>query len=282
MSLTYTSRSTKPVFWCAGLAVSAALHIGLPTQILSNPAVDAEVTEPQPDGITGAMMFDLSDIIAAPSALQEDSIAQEEAVKAPTVTESPEAVEAAKAAEQPLLSQIPYDVEDESLKFGVAAPEPEAETEELAEEVATEHAPEQIEAESQIGAEDRQASQQSVAGIEAETEAETAKAESEGLTAEQTAEIREWQKRIVLLISGAKTYPAQARSDRIEGEVHVQFTLDRYGALLSTKVAKSSGLAVLDEAAIRTVEQLGKMPTPPNYLSGDEFTLIIPLRYSFK
>ena len=282
MSLTYTSRGTKPLFWCAGLALSAALHIGLPTQILSSPSAEPEAVDPQPDGITGALMFDLSDIIAAPSALQEDSIPQEEAVKAPTVTESPEAVEAAKAAEQPLLSQIPYDVEDESLKFGVAAPEPEVETEEVAEEVATEHEPEQIEAESQVGAEDREASQQSVAGVEAETEAETAKAESEGLTAEQTAEIREWQKSIVLLISGAKTYPAKARSDRIEGEVHIQFTLDRYGALVSTQVVKSSGSTVLDDAATQTVKQLGKMPTPPNYLSGNAFMLIIPLRYSFK
>lgn len=282
MSLTYTSRSAMPFFWCAGLAFSAVLHIGLPTQILSSPVADVEATEPQPDGITGAIMFDLSDIIAAPPALQEDNIAQEEAVKAPTVTESPEAVEAAKAAEQPLLAQIPYDVEDESLKFGVAAPEPEAETEEVAEEVATEHKPEQIEAESQVGAEDRQAAQQSISGVEAETQAETAKAESEGLTAEQTEEIREWQKSIVLLISGAKTYPTKARRDRIEGEVHVKFTLDRYGALLSTEVVKSSGSTVLDGAAIQTVEQLGKMPTPPNYLSGTEFTLIIPLRYSFK
>ena len=50
-----------------------------------------------------------------------------------------EVLEAAKAAEQPILSQIPYDVEDESLKFGVAAPEPEAETEEVAEEIAAEY-----------------------------------------------------------------------------------------------------------------------------------------------
>ncbi len=281
MSLTYRSRSAKPLFWCAGIILSAALHIGLPTQILSSPSDPVE-TDPQPDGITGAIMFDLSDIIAAPSAPAEDSLAQEEAVQAPTVTESPEAVEAAKAAEQPLLSQIPYDVDDESLKFGVAAPEPEVETEEVAEEVATERDPEQIEAESQVGAEDRAASEQSVAGVEADTEAETAKAESEGLTAEQTAEIREWQKSIVLLISGAKTYPAQARSDRIEGEVQVQFTLDRYGALIATEVAKSSGSSLLDDAAVETVKRLGKMPTPPNYLTGEAFTLIIPLRYSFR
>ncbi|MEQ6203764.1 energy transducer TonB [Sulfitobacter sp. HNIBRBA2951] len=281
MSLTYVSRGVRPLFWCAATVLSGALHAGLPVLLLDQDVAE-EQAEPEAEGITGAMMFDLSDIIAAPSALQEDSVAQVEAQAAPTVTESPEALEAAKAAEQPILSQIPYEVEDESLKFGVAAPEPEAETEKVAEEVATEQDPEQIDAESQVGAEDQQASEESVAGVEAQTVAETAKAESEGLTAEQTEEIREWQKSIVLLISGAKTYPAKARSAKIEGEVQVRFTLDRYGALLSAEVAQSSGSDVLDKAAVQTVEQLEKMPTPPNYLTGTEFTLIIPLRYSFR
>lgn len=102
------------------------------------------------------------------------------------------------------------------------------------------------------------------------------------MTAEQSEQIREWQKSIVLLISGAKTYPAKARSGRIEGEVRVKFTLDRYGALISTELAKSSGSPVLDSAAIETIKRLEKMPTPPNYLTGNEFTLIIPLRYSFR
>ena len=281
MSLTYTTRSTKPVFWLGAIAFSAALHIGFPAQILSK-TPEPELDETQPEGITGAIMFDLSDIIAAPSALEEDSLAQEESQQAPTVTESPEVVEAAQAAEQPILSQIPYDVEDESLKFGVAAPEPEAETENLAEEIATEHDPDQIDAESQVGAEDRAASEQSVAGVQAETEADSAEAASEGLTAKQTEAIRDWQKSIVLLISGAKTYPAKARSARIEGEVQIRFTLDRYGVLVSTEVAQSSGSPILDGAAVRTVEQLEKMPTPPNYQVGDQFTLMIPLRYSFR
>jgi protein TonB len=270
-----------PFFWSVAIAASVAIHVGLSVQILTRLAEPAPA-EPQPDGITGAIMFDLSEVIAAPSALEEDSLAEQETQEAPTVTESPEMVEAAKATQQPILNQIPYDVDDDSLKFGVAAPEPDAETEKVAEEIATERDPEQVDAESQVGAEDRQASVQSVAGIEVETETETAKAESEGLTAKQTETIREWQKSIVLLISGSKAYPEKARRDRVEGEVQIQFTLDRYGALMATEVAKSSGSVILDEAAVQTVTKLKKMPTPPNYLDGDEFTFVIPLRYSFR
>lgn len=281
MSLTFPSAGVKPWFWLPAIGLSAALHIGFPAQILSQTG-QVEPEPPQREGVTGAIMFDLSDIIAAPSALAEDSAAQQESREAPTVTESPEAVEAAQAAEQPILSQIPYDVEDESLKFGVAAPEPEAETEEKAEEIAAEQDPEQVDVESQVGATDSEAAEQSVAGVQAETEAETAQASSEGLTADQTAEIQEWQKSIVLLISKAKTYPDKARRQKIEGDVQIRFVLDRYGAVVLAEVAQSSGFPVLDAAAVRTVEQIAKMPTPPNYLKGNEFTLQIPLRYRFR
>ncbi|MBI6630774.1 energy transducer TonB [Pontibaca salina] len=281
MSLTYNARRSGFGFWLVAIMFSAGLHLGFPAQIMSQ-APHPEDEEPRTEGITGAIMFDLSDVIAAPSALAEESVAQEESEQTPTVTESPEAVKAAQESEQPILSQIPYDVDDDSLKFGVAAPEPEAQTEEIATEIATEHDPEQIEADSQVGAEDSAASEQSVAGVHAETEADTAEASSEGLTAEQTAEIREWQKSIVLMISRAKTYPSQARRDRIEGEVQVRFTLDRYGAVISAEIADSSGWPVLDRAALETVASIDKMPTPPNYLEGDEFTLLIPLRYRFR
>ncbi|MEQ6250214.1 energy transducer TonB [Sulfitobacter sp. HNIBRBA3233] len=281
MSLTYTSRSAMPLFWCAAILLSGALHAGVPLLVMGR-APQADPADAKAEGVTGAMLFDLSDTIAAPAALEENSVAQDAAQEAPTVTESPEPVDAAQASEQPVLSQIPYEVEDDSLKFGVAAPEPEAETEKTAEDIATEQDPEQEHVDSQVGAQDRQASEQSIAGPRADAQADTAQAESEGLTAEQTEEIRAWQKSIVLLISKAKTYPPQARSDRIEGEVQVKFTVDRYGALISTEVAKSSGSEILDRAALRTVEGLEKMPTPPNYLAGDAFALIIPLRYSFR
>lgn len=283
MSLTYSTRTTGIWFWLGAAVLSAGLHVALPAQMIT---FAAQTPLPKPDeaqGITGAILFDLSDIIAAPSAPdQEQSIAQEESKEAPTVTESPEVVETAKAADQPLLAQIPYEVDDESLKFAVAAPEPEAETEAIAEEIASEHDPEKVDAPSQTGAEDAQASVQSTTGMEAENQAETAKAKSEGLSAEQKAEIQEWQKSIVLMISKAKKYPQKARLRKVTGEVRVRFTLNKYGTVIATEVAKSSGAKILDDAAVKTVQDIGKMPTPPNYMSGEEFSLIIPLVYRLK
>lgn len=281
MSLTYSARASGFGFWAGALALSAGLHVALPAKMMTAPKV-LDVEDIEPLGVTGAILFDLSDVVAAPAALAEDSIAQEDSQEAPTVTESPEVVEAAQAAEEPILSQIPYAVDDDSLKFNVAAPESEIETEETAKEIATEQDPEQVDVESQVGAEDSEASDYSTSGVEAEQVADKAKAQSEGLTAEQTAEIHDWQKSIVLMISEAKAYPKKARRDRITGEVLVRFTIDLYGGVTMAEVAESSGWPILDQAAVQTVMDIGKMPTPPNYLDGEEFTLLIPLRYRFR
>ena len=87
---------------------------------------------------------------------------------------------------------------------------------------------------------------------------------------------------MVLRIAKAKKYPSQARKKGIEGEVRVRFTIDRYGAILAREIQQSSGNRVLDQAALSVFDQLEKLPTPPQHLSGDEFTLMIPLNYSIK
>ena len=282
MSLAYRGAAGLLPMVVAGVAVSLAVHVALPASLL------ARAPEPEPEvrredtGVQGAIMFDLSDIIAAPSDAGEDSTAVEEAVEAPTVTESPEAVHAARAADEPILNQTPYEVQDEELKFGIATPEPEQETEEIAEEVAQEFEEEQIDQASQTGAVEAEASEASVSGVDAEAQAETAQAESEGLTAEQMAEITEWQKAVVLRIAKAKAYPQAAGKKGLEGEVRVKFTIDRYGAVTAREVEQSSGAAVLDEAALEVFDKLDRLPTPPNHLTGDSFTLVIPLNYTIR
>ncbi|MBP0482803.1 energy transducer TonB [Sagittula salina] len=283
MSLMYRSpaggRIGGAVLGLGVVAVSAALHIVLPASLLTQaPAPAPEVSS----GATGAILFDLSDIIAAPSEAGEDSAEVAAAIDAPTVTESAEAVDPAKAADEPPLQQIPYEVEDDELKFAVASQKPEVETDKVAHETATEYDEEKVQAETQMGATAQDAAQASVSGVEAESQADSAKAQDEGLTAEQMAQVTQWQRDTVVRISKAKRYPDLARKKRIEGEVLVRFTLDRYGAVLSRAVETSSGWPVLDQAALKVFDNIEKLPTPPSHLSGTKFTLLVPLRYSFR
>lgn len=281
MSLVYQRGTSRVWFWACAAVVSVGFHGGLSYLVLQDQP--AEVAEQQVDaGITGAIMFDLSDLIAAPADMAEDSAEAVESAEAPTVTESPEVVDPAKAADEPILSQIPYEVEDESLRFGVASPDPVEETEDLAHEIATEYKPEDVDQASTTGAQESDAADASVAAVATEETADTSKATGEGLTAEEKEAVREWQRDIVLRISKVRKYPPQARKERIEGEVRVRFTLDQYGAILSSEIETSSGSWVLDEAALAVFDEIGKLPTPPRYFEGERFTLLAPIRYSFR
>src|SRR5262249_24560962 len=59
-----------------------------------------------------------------------------------------------------------------------------------------------------------------------------------------------WQKSLVAHINRYKRYPTEARTHKVEGIVSVEFTLDRSGQILSSRVAHSSGSVVLDEEAV--------------------------------
>ena len=279
MSLAYRATSS---FWppvVVAFGVSVAAHAALPALLLSGTEPHVPNVETDALGIQGAIMFDLSDIIAAPSAAGEDSAEVAEAVDAPTVTESPEAVDPAKTADEPVLNQTPYEVDDDTLKFGIATPDSEDEIENTATETASEFIEEQVDQASSLGATAADASNASVSGIDADAKAETAQANSEGLSAQKMQEVTEWQKSLVLRIAKAKTYPATARKQGREGEVRVSFTLDRYGAIIARHIEKSSGWDSLDQAALKVFDDLEKLPTPPNHLHGDSFTLVIPLNY---
>ncbi|CUH81014.1 energy transducer TonB [Tropicibacter naphthalenivorans] len=282
MSLAYrTGGGMGPVLTVAA-ALSLAAHVGLPAGLLAQPQQTPHDPLRKEAGLQGAIMFDLSDIIAAPSDAGEDSTAVAEAIDAPTVTESPEAVHAAMAAAEPILNQTPYDVADDDLKFGIASPDPVEETQEVAKEVAQEFDEEQVDQAAQMGAVAAEAAQASVSGVDAQAKAETAKADAEGLTAEQMAEVSEWQKAVVLRLAKAKSYPQAARKKGVEGEVRIKFTLDRYGQVIARAVQTSSGSDLLDKAALKVFDDLDRLPTPPNHLTGDSFTLVIPLNYTIK
>ncbi|WP_146586064.1 energy transducer TonB [Puniceibacterium confluentis] len=281
MSLVYRDGSVR---WAAGLiavCVSAAAHVAPPVVYLATTARPPDVAREE-TGVQGAILFDLSDIIAAPSDAGEDSRAVAEAEEAATVTESAEVVDPARAADEPILAQVPYAVDDDELKFAVASPDSAEDVTERAQETATEYNEDQVLEPSALGAVAAMAAQASVSGVEAEAEAETAQARSEGLSAEQLQDISDWQKSVVVRIAKAKQYPQAARKQGIEGEVRVTFTLDRYGAVLAREVETSSGSDLLDQAALAVFDALEKLPTPPGHLAGDSFTLVIPLNYRIR
>jgi protein TonB len=58
-------------------------------------------------------------------------------------------------------------------------------------------------------------------------------------------------------------YPLEAVAAGIEGEVRVRITLDAAGAIAEASIARGSGHAVLDAAALRAAYAVGRLPGAP-------------------
>jgi protein TonB len=282
MSLTYPTHPTALPMTIAAIGLSLGLHGALPLVLSDYLIAHDPLPQERDSGVQGAILFDLSDVIAAPAIAAEDSQEIAESAEVQTQAEVPTDIAPAQSNDAPLLQQTPYLPDDDSLQFDIATPEPEAETEEEATEIAEEFVEDKPHQESVMGAQEAQAFDASVSGVDAKDEAETAQADAAGLTAEQTEEITEWQRAIVVRIAQAKTYPRAARAAGAEGEVRVLFTMDRYGKVIAQEIETSSGHRVLDDAALLLLDELGKMPTPPTHLAGESFSMVIPLNYAIR
>ena len=102
------------------------------------------------------------------------------------------------------------------------------------------------------------------------------------MTPQQSKARATWQKELVTHVNRFKRYPAEARREKTEGEVDLEFTMDRQGRIVSSHVAKSSGSPTLDAEAINVVARASPLPVPPSDMAGETFTLLLPIKFRFK
>lgn len=79
-------------------------------------------------------------------------------------------------------------------------------------------------------------------------------------------------------IEARKRYPAQAKG--ASGKIMLRLTVTRAGQLAAVSVAKSSGSAVLDAAAIRAVTVAGRFAAAPKGLTEGSYTFTLPMSFS--
>jgi periplasmic protein TonB len=85
-----------------------------------------------------------------------------------------------------------------------------------------------------------------------------------------------WQREVVRLIALKPRYPAMSRLVGEWGTVVVDFRVDRQGRIAHIGIARSSGSARLDDAALELVRQAQPFPAPP---TGAKLDLSIPISY---
>jgi protein TonB len=84
-----------------------------------------------------------------------------------------------------------------------------------------------------------------------------------------------WQKELVAHLDRHKRYPAD-RSQK-SAEVVVTINMDRTGRVVSTNVARSSGDAAFDAAAIAMVQRSNPVPPPPPLVADEGLSFSLPV-----
>ena len=91
------------------------------------------------------------------------------------------------------------------------------------------------------------------------------------------AAITSWQRLLLAQLERHKRYPSQARGK--VGEARLEFTIDRAGNVLTSRVVHSSGSEELDAAALALVKNAQPLPVPPAGLPEDLLSVIVPIVY---
>ena len=91
------------------------------------------------------------------------------------------------------------------------------------------------------------------------------------------AAITSWQRLLLAQLERHKHYPSQARGK--VGEARLEFTIDRAGKVLTSRVLRSSGSEALDAAALALIKSAEPLPIPPAGLPEDLLSVVVPIVY---
>jgi TonB family protein len=90
--------------------------------------------------------------------------------------------------------------------------------------------------------------------------------------------IASWQQSLVARLAKMQRYPAQARG--VQGVVNLAFTIDRHGGVVSSRIVKSSGSAVLDAEALDLIKRAAPLPPPPADIPDSDLSFVVPIRFA--
>lgn len=118
----------------------------------------------------------------------------------------------------------------------------------------------------------------SAAGDAGQTQKATRSEGSRASTADTTNLQKRWGATVRKKVEARKFYPPGA--GRVTGTVTVRLTISRTGHLAGVTVARSSGNAALDQAAVKAVTSVGTFPAAPKGMTEASYTFTLPMKYA--
>ncbi len=78
--------------------------------------------------------------------------------------------------------------------------------------------------------------------------------------------------------SGLQRYPPLGRG--VQGVVSLAFSINRHGNVVSSRIIKSSGSALLDAEALDPIKRAAPLPPPPAEIADSELSFVVPIRFA--
>ncbi|MBN9332720.1 energy transducer TonB [Devosia sp.] len=94
-----------------------------------------------------------------------------------------------------------------------------------------------------------------------------------------TSQVNRWESSVLRHLGQRRKFPPEARQRGEKGRVVVQFAIDVGGNVQSVSIARSSGFASLDQAALDLVRASSPVPRPPEGLPRSRLTISMPIDY---
>ena len=91
----------------------------------------------------------------------------------------------------------------------------------------------------------------------------------------------QWQQQVLQYLERRKVYPPEAERAGQTGVAAITFTINASGQVLSVSLARSSGIPILDQAALDTARRASPVPRPPAAM-GSNITLTASIRFTLR
>jgi protein TonB len=100
--------------------------------------------------------------------------------------------------------------------------------------------------------------------------------------APSAAAVATWQSRLLAHLTRFKRYPPTAQMRREQGVALLRFRMTPAGQVVSFKLERSSGHALLDQETLDLIQRAQPLPALPNDMPQQPIELVVPLRYELR
>lgn len=89
----------------------------------------------------------------------------------------------------------------------------------------------------------------------------------------------EWKELVQVRFAHHKRFPDQALRRGLQGISLVLVTVCHNGEVLTSRIAQSSGIELLDQESLRIVQRANPLPNLPDEFRGKHFKFIVPIEF---